>query len=266
MKRIYLLMLLAAGVATNASAQKQPNLSLVHSWGKTSTTVHVIADNDEMLIDGDGVAKMYLSWSIINHGATANDTIAVSDTVKVRTGWTTYKISWGQNGFPMGMTQHDTVGMVPNPNPVDLDPGSAITTSQNNVAQQWCDSVFIVSGLPAPNNAVDPVLTNNKTCNNVKITYWLANVNEVIGGNGLLMYPNPANGKMTIKYVFANTDASVQVVDVAGKVVYAKDLGKNLSGMQEHALDLHNLNPGMYFLRLQTNDQIVTDKFFVRSN
>lgn len=246
----------------NVSAQRQPDLSLSHYWGKTAGTVTMIKDNDGIVIDGSK-QSYYLQWRITNNGAGANDTIAISDTVKIQTSLgTIYKIVWGQNGFPAGMSQVDTVFFEPGSNPV-LFPLKNITASQDSIATQWCDSVYWISGDPG-NLAIDPDVSNNITCNNVLVTYWSAKVNDVISGNGLMLYPNPASGKLNLRYVFQNDDASVYILNSVGETIYSQYLGSNIEGSKVFTLDVVALPVGMYFLKMMAGNEVVAEKFYIQ--
>ncbi|MDR0506607.1 MAG: T9SS type A sorting domain-containing protein [Dysgonamonadaceae bacterium] len=66
--------------------------------------------------------------------------------------------------------------------------------------------------------------------------------------------PNPADDGLFYVHNVENT-ALAMVSDVSGKIV----LGKTLS-VQDNMLDLSQQSQGMYFLKLQSNDKIYTNK------
>lgn len=248
-----------AVAASRVAAQRQPNLSLAHYWGKTESTISFIKDNDAIVIDGNGSAGNYfLQWRVVNTGATPDDTVAISDTVKIQTQWTTYKVQWGQGQFPNGMKQQDTVFITPSVNPVTLPLPAGLSASQDSVLTMWCDSVYFVSG-EATNPAAEADPSDNTICDSVFVTYWRTKVEEIIGGNGIMLYPNPANGRLFVKSNLKGVEL-IRIIDVNGREVYHRRL--NFSGAA--ALEISSFTPGFYILQLFADKGIVTERFVVR--
>jgi hypothetical protein len=113
----------------------------------------------------------------------------------------------------------------------------------------------------------DPDWTNNVTCANaVEITYWLTGVNTVTyKADGFLVYPNPANGKLNVKFDLGSNAKNVSVVlrDVIGKVVYNHSFG-DASGNIEHAINVTHLTAGMYTAELNYNGQKIVSKVSIQ--
>jgi hypothetical protein len=84
------------------------------------------------------------------------------------------------------------------------------------------------------------------------------------GGSGanavmLATYPNPGRGRLRLKLATQATGpARVDVVDVAGRTIFARDLGTLAEG--EHDLDLGPviLAPGLYFVTYVGNGRRVS--------
>lgn len=244
MKRIYLLVVLFVAFAANSFAQA--DLVLTHN---VTTGKHFTA--------GD-TGKDTISYSFKNLGPNA---LSVSDTIYIKTPLGAYALSLPpvSSNWPGGLPKDSTAYWT---NIVTLTPTSAITSSQNNVAFNWCDSIWAKSTSAI---IADPVVSNNKVCNSTTITYWLTNVNDVAMSNTMSVYPNPATNNLTIKYNFGNSaSANVIIRDVIGKAVYTKDLGKNLSGEKEVKLDISSLSSGVYFVELTANNNKIVNKINVQ--
>jgi hypothetical protein len=76
--------------------------------------------------------------------------------------------------------------------------------------------------------------------------------------NGFEMYPNPANGIVTLK-VAETSDADVTVTDVLGKRVHSAKMA-----VQEQDIDITALNSGIYFVKVTVEGQSATKKLIVK--
>jgi hypothetical protein len=66
--------------------------------------------------------------------------------------------------------------------------------------------------------------------------------------NNFIVYPNPTNGLLTIEATkFSNKNASIEVVDIIGKIVVSEQLNANTLTKQ---IDISKLQNGVYFVRL----------------
>lgn len=91
-------------------------------------------------------------------------------------------------------------------------------------------------------------------------------VNIVLGTEDFLngaevgIYPNPANDEVKI-VLEESMEADIRVFDVAGKlVIYQPDVYLE----NHHAIDVSNLNNGLYFIRINTENGSVTKKLMKR--
>ena len=77
-------------------------------------------------------------------------------------------------------------------------------------------------------------------------------------------YPNPARGQATVPLAVptGTADAALKLYDVLGRPVQTLDL-RNAQGRQTRTLDLADLAPGVYFLRLTGDGQTRTEKLTV---
>lgn len=86
-------------------------------------------------------------------------------------------------------------------------------------------------------------------------------VDDQIDGASLTLFPNPAAQSTRLDLNLANFgDVSVEVFDILGKQVIARDLGQVDAGLQSVELDLSNVNNGMYFVRIQQDGQVVASQ------
>ena len=65
------------------------------------------------------------------------------------------------------------------------------------------------------------------------------------------IYPNPANGSITIR---GAENATLQLINVTGQIVYSE---YNLA--YENTIDISQLNRGVYFVRITTQEQTTED-------
>jgi hypothetical protein len=70
----------------------------------------------------------------------------------------------------------------------------------------------------------------------------------------LEIFPNPTSGMFT---AMTNVDGRVDVIDVTGQLVHEGVIAKANSTVE---LELNNVSSGIYFVRLITNDAVVTKR------
>lgn len=68
------------------------------------------------------------------------------------------------------------------------------------------------------------------------------------------VYPNPSNGKMTVKNTVLGIER-VELIDLSGKTVYAKTIEND---SKEVVLDISSLNKGLYLMKIQTPNGLET--------
>ena len=93
----------------------------------------------------------------------------------------------------------------------------------------------------------------NKNTNNVKPT--------VKNNNGLKIYPNPTSGDLQIKTPFHKEVVSLEIRDLAGKLVLNRQIladGNNIS------FDVSTLNNGIYILNIFDGQEHFTEKLIVQ--
>ncbi len=81
----------------------------------------------------------------------------------------------------------------------------------------------------------------------------------------LNVYPNPSNGNVNIKHALTTaTEVSVKVTDIAGRVVFTQNYGKQAAGEQTFNMNLANLANGVYAVELTAGSQRATSKFTIK--
>ena len=82
-----------------------------------------------------------------------------------------------------------------------------------------------------------------------------------IGDSGLSIYPNPVqNGTLTLKGTIL-VNSRVILTDINGRIVLEKN---NKNGSAEVSLNVSELNPGFYFIRVVNSQTSLTRKLIVR--
>lgn len=77
------------------------------------------------------------------------------------------------------------------------------------------------------------------------------------------VYPNPAKENVTISFDLKNeTAAKVQITDLAGKEVYASNLG-NKAGKNSVSVNTNTFANGIYVVNFITNNGVVTEKLVI---
>lgn len=119
------------------------------------------------------------------------------------------------------------------------------------------------SGYAAENaNATETVVDNNSGQSLVKWNCTVG-INDVkYAKTALNVFPNPANNTISFTNEFAATTvATVKVTDLTGRVVKTMDLGKQNAGAKTYSVDITDLNNGMYYIELVTDNARSISKF-----
>jgi hypothetical protein len=91
----------------------------------------------------------------------------------------------------------------------------------------------------------------------------LTSVNGIGEIKGLILYPNPNNGKFVLKgNVADNAVYNIEIINALGQVVY-KDNATALNGTIHKEIRLSNITGGIYMLKLIADNEVVTTRFSV---
>ena len=69
------------------------------------------------------------------------------------------------------------------------------------------------------------------------------------------LYPNPTSGDLNIVLNNGAKDASVQIIDILGNVVYSNSIAS------QKTIDVSNFHNGVYFVKIMANNQYSTTRF-----
>jgi hypothetical protein len=107
-----------------------------------------------------------------------------------------------------------------------------------------------------------PVITNT-TLNTLGWPTEVTNAVSSADDHTFSVYPNPANG-LFYAVVGSSEDmkAELNVVDVSGKVIISKSVNVQ-KGSQAITMDASNLSAGMYFVTLNSNGKVQTQKLVI---
>lgn len=73
----------------------------------------------------------------------------------------------------------------------------------------------------------------------------------------LLIYPNPANGIVTLDFnAIDGEDITIHVMDMSGRLLKKEHMGKLSSGEMQHTLNLSDLTTGVYIIQLTSSSNI----------
>lgn len=76
--------------------------------------------------------------------------------------------------------------------------------------------------------------------------------------------PNPSDGNFSLLFNLKSTeDLTIEVLDLTGKVIQTRSLGKTFAGHQNLSIDASQLNSGFYFCKLSTPKGSFTKKISI---
>jgi hypothetical protein len=90
-------------------------------------------------------------------------------------------------------------------------------------------------------------------------------VKEIENTFGLTVYPNPAVAEANISFNLKNeATVSITVTDLAGKVVYANNLGGKSAGAHKVSMNTEAISTGVYMVNVIANGVASTQKLVIR--
>ena len=101
-----------------------------------------------------------------------------------------------------------------------------------------------------------PVITNTAITRVVLPT----SIHETNSYNdNLLLYPNPANSKLTIETgALSSSDCRLIISDVAGRILFSESI---TTALTKHDIDISSLSQGIYFVQIQNGERISRSRF-----
>jgi hypothetical protein len=89
-------------------------------------------------------------------------------------------------------------------------------------------------------------------------------LSAIAGNANVEIYPNPANGIVTVRFIQENGSGKLvaKIVDVHGKLIVKEE--QDFNGSFEKAFDLSNVSAGVYFIEISSDKGNVRSKLIVK--
>ncbi len=129
----------------------------------------------------------------------------------------------------------------------------AVPFLHSHTAQFANDSVYLdITNSVFPNGEI------RGQVNDGYVTYTTG-INDVVSNSGMLIYPNPSKGKITIALPgLDHSKGKIEVYDLAGRNIYSENYSN--TGRAGVQIDLSTLSKGNYILKVLNKDQLITKK------
>ncbi|MCB9224467.1 MAG: T9SS type A sorting domain-containing protein, partial [Crocinitomicaceae bacterium] len=203
-------------------------------WSTSETTQSITVSSAGMI---------YLTYT----DACGNDT---DDSTVVWTETPTAAFVWGTNVLQAVFNNQSIGGAT-----YSWDFGDGNTSTQENPVHDY-----------ATGGTYHVVLTVTNACGGVDttsqdLTISLAGIEEEsLESRGINVYPNPTQGDVVVDFtLLLGEDITLIVTDMDGRIVYSDMISNQVGGYQKQ-LNLSNLSDGMYFLRVDTENESITKR------
>ena len=148
--------------------------------------------------------------------------------------------------------------------PWDMSPGSSYTFNFIfPISSDWnIENMHIVGLLIQSNGDINN--GGGSTVNAALDNGWVNGIDdldEIV--SEFEVYPNPASTNVNINIdLKKNSNVSIQLVDVTGKLVRTADYG-SLNGFYVLPLDISGLNSGLYMINFIVDNNLITQKLII---
>ena len=206
-----------------------------------------------------GVAPYYYSWS----PSTDLSSATVSNPTANPPATTVYTLTLSDD-YGCSHTSSVTVEVSTATTPTITLNTLALDASAGVTYQWYLNGNPIVgetnqSYTPAVNGNYSVGVTDGLGCMlmSADYNYTLASISS-ISNTTMNIFPNPASDKLSFEYSNPSNDATISVIDIAGRVVLNQILvdGKNV-------VEVSNLSEGAYFLNTQSGKDKTTTRVFI---
>ncbi|MBL7705227.1 MAG: T9SS type A sorting domain-containing protein [Taibaiella sp.] len=274
MKKIFTSVAVIAACAVGASAQKNVDLAL-------DVTSHTQFGSYPNVAAGDSIEFTIKISNSGTQAVEATDTLTfwmLGYTFNRSENFTPTYLSRRIYGFniPAGQSQDYTFSVI-NGGGVIIDgdtiqnifiPNDTNTLIVEVYGRDQSGTLFNDPGVDNSNPDADGALTSN---NAVRRDYILGtpptSVKDLFSKKteALNVYPNPSNGNVNVKHALTTaTEVSVKVTDIAGRVVFTQNYGKQAAGEQTFNMNLANFANGVYAIELTAGSQRATSKITIK--
>jgi hypothetical protein len=84
-------------------------------------------------------------------------------------------------------------------------------------------------------------------------------------GLAISMYPNPANGTVSISYYLNNAqNVNLELFNSLGQKVYGANQGITSAGQHSLVLNVQQFEPAVYFMRITTDNATTVKKLVIQ--
>jgi len=98
---------------------------------------------------------------------------------------------------------------------------------------------------------------------NVDITAGIKNINFII--SSVLLLPNPVSNRLSVQFTLAASSlVKLSVLNLSGKNLFETNKKRYAIGKHSQELSVENLSEGLYLLRLETENGLLTQRFVVQ--
>ena len=89
-------------------------------------------------------------------------------------------------------------------------------------------------------------------------------VDEVLSSKDVTVYPNPITNTANVDFsLYKNNEVNIGIFDILGKNVMNLYNGEMMAGQNSVSMDVADLTEGIYFVKLQLNNEVITKKIMI---
>ncbi|MEO8146504.1 MAG: SBBP repeat-containing protein [Bacteroidia bacterium] len=159
--------------------------------------------------------------------------------------------------------------------PITFCAGQSVMLNANvspNLTYKWKKGTTDIAGATSPSYTASQAgtykctTTNSFGCskasNGIKITI---NCREELftESDKPLLYPNPATESTTLQFIAGSENATVTIIDIAGKQIQTINLATTKDAINSIEIPVKNFAAGLYFMKLQNSDSEKVLRFAV---
>jgi hypothetical protein len=99
---------------------------------------------------------------------------------------------------------------------------------------------------------------------NAAISIETVGIDEVSNEFNFRLYPNPASESVYVTLDLENSaEVDLTITDIMGNIVYVENQGDLFAGSQQLMIDASSLASGMYFVNLNIDGQVITERLVI---
>jgi hypothetical protein len=130
-----------------------------------------------------------------------------------------------------------------------------------NVTLAAGNNIVRIQGLNGPSVRQDKICVTSTGSSNIRLGVTESTSSSVATDQLLNVFPNPAPGEFNAKFYLFETNGTVTITDVSGKVWYnAKVEGK---GLHDEKIKLPNAPAGIYLMQIKNGDKTEVKKLLI---